>query len=68
MSRTGGPPQPPRCSLARMIQEPPDLDEIKRQGWVEQGILVVSVDDPQLSPFERELIRQVGNSRFGRQK
>jgi hypothetical protein len=37
-----------RCPLARLLPEPPDLDAIKREGWRDQGILVVSVSDARL--------------------
>jgi hypothetical protein len=44
-------------------RRPPD--EIKREGWQAQGILVVSAADPRLSWPERELIRQLGTKLYG---
>jgi hypothetical protein len=35
-------------------------DEIKREGWRKQGVLVVDTNDDRLSWPERELIRQLG--------
>jgi len=42
-----------------------DPDEVKRDGWREQGILAVSVDDERLSWPERELVRQLGEKLYG---
>lgn len=40
-------------------------DEIKRDGWREQGVLVVAEDDPRLTWAERELVRQIGTRLYG---
>ncbi len=40
-------------------------DEVKREGWREQGVLAVSVNDERLSWPERELIRQLGQKLYG---
>lgn len=45
-------------------RRPPD--EIKREGWQAQGILVVSETDPRLSWPERELVRQLGTKLYGK--
>jgi len=42
---------------------PPDA--IKRAGWREDGILVVDVNDPELTWLEREAVRNLGNRMFG---
>ena len=44
------------------------LEQIKRDGWIEQGILVVSKDDHRLTWPERELVRQLGEKFFGRRE
>ena len=41
-------------------------EEIKRDGWREQGLLVVSAEDQRLIWPERELIRQLGERLYGR--
>jgi len=42
-------------------------EEIKRDGWREQGLLVVSAaEDQRLTWPERELIRQLGERLYGR--
>lgn len=40
-------------------------DEIKRDGWREQRVLAVSIDDARLTSPERELIRQLGEKLYG---
>ena len=42
-----------------------DPDSIKREGWHEQGVLVVSAEDPRLTWPERELVRQLGRKLYG---
>lgn len=41
-------------------------DEVKRDGWKEQGVLAVSVDDDRLTWPERELVRQLGEKLYGK--
>ena len=40
-------------------------DQVKRDGWREQGLLAVAVDDERLSWPERELVRQLGEKLYG---
>lgn len=40
-------------------------DKIKRDGWRDQNILVVSADDQRLTWPERELVRQLGEKLYG---
>lgn len=40
-------------------------EEIKRDGWREQRVLAVSIDDARLTWPERELIRQLGEKLYG---
>ncbi|MGE0580498.1 hypothetical protein [Reyranella sp.] len=44
-------------------RRPPE--QVKRDGWREQGVLVVEQDDERLSWPERELIRQLGDKLYG---
>ena len=41
-------------------------DEIKRDGWREEGLLAVRVDDQRLTWPERELVRQLGEKLYGK--
>lgn len=43
-------------------------ENIKREGWRDQGVLVVSDADPRLSWPERELVRQLGTKLYGQRK
>ena len=40
-------------------------DEVKCDGWKEQGLLAVSLDDQRLTWPERELVRQLGEKLYG---
>lgn len=46
--------------------EPSETEAIKRYGWRDQGVLVVSADDNRLTWPERELVRQIGSRLYGR--
>ncbi len=41
-------------------------EDIKRDGWVEQGLLAVSVEDQRLTWPERELVKQLGEKFYGK--
>ncbi len=41
-------------------------EEVKREGWREHGILVVSEDDQRLTWPERELVQQLGRRLYGK--
>ena len=43
-----------------------DADQVKREGWQEQGVLAVAADDQRLTWPERELVRQLGEKLYGR--
>ena len=42
-----------------------DPERVKQDGWREQGLLAVSLEDPRLTWPERELVRQLGNRLYG---
>ena len=41
-------------------------DQVKRDGWREQGVLAVAIDDERLTWPERELVRQLGDKLYGK--
>ncbi len=41
-------------------------EEVKRDGWREQGVLVVATNDDRLTWPERELVRQLGEKLYGK--
>ena len=43
-------------------------DQVKREGWREQGVLAVAIDDERLSWPERELVRQLGEKLYGKRQ
>jgi hypothetical protein len=42
-----------------------DADRVKRDGWMEQGVLAVAIDDDRLTWPEKELVRQLGDRLYG---
>lgn len=42
-----------------------DPEQVKRDGWQEQGLLAVSADDHRLTWSERQLVRQLGEKLYG---
>ena len=45
-----------------------DPDQVKREGWKEQGLLAVAVDNNRLTWPERELLRQLGEKLYGKRE
>jgi len=45
-------------------RRPPE--EVKRDGWHDQGLLAVSLDDERLTWPERELVKQLGEKLYGK--
>lgn len=43
-------------------------ERVKRDGWHEQGLLAVRLDDERLTWPERELVRQLGDKLYGERK
>ena len=43
-------------------------DQVKQDGWKEQGVLAVALDDQRLTWPERELVRQLGEKLYGKRK
>jgi hypothetical protein len=41
-------------------------ENVKRDGWLEQGLLAVSLDDQRLTWIERELVKQLGEKLYGK--
>ena len=44
------------------------VEDVKQDGWLEQGVLAVSVDDDRLTWPERELVEQLGARLYGRRQ
>jgi hypothetical protein len=43
-----------------------DPEQVKRDGWHEQRMLAVYLDDPRLTWPERELVRHLGDKLYGK--
>ena len=48
------------------MRRPPE--DVERDGWRQQGLLAVSLDDQRLTWPEREFIRHLGEQFFGKWK
>lgn len=42
-----------------------DAEQVKRDGWKEQGVMVIAEDDQRLTWPERELVKQLGARLYG---
>lgn len=45
-----------------------DAEQVRRDGWQEQQMLAVSLDDHRLTWPERELVRQLGERLYGKRE
>lgn len=54
-----------RCPLGSLQPSKPDPEQVKRDGWREQSILVVSLEDQRLDYFQREFVKQIGEKLYG---
>lgn len=59
---------PYRSNLAGMMPTKIDPEEVKRKGWRDDGILVVTDSDQRLNWPEREFITQIGTKLYGKRK
>ena len=55
-----------RCALAKVQPFAMDAEQIKRDGWVEQGILVVKVGDARLDTLQQAAVISIGNTLYGK--
>lgn len=56
----------PACALGRLIPARQDAEAIKRDGWRNRKILVVSLEDPRLDFVMRAMVKQIGEALYGR--
>ncbi len=57
-----------RSSLANLIPSkasPEELEAIKRDGWREHRILVISLDDPRFNWVQKQTILSLGREIYG---
>ena len=55
-----------RSSLSKYQPIAFDGEKLKREGWQEQGLLVVHENDERLDWTEKELIRRLGERLYGK--
>ena len=56
----------PACALGRLTPNRQDAEAIKRDGWRNRKILVVSLEDTRLDFVMRAMVKQIGESLYGR--
>lgn len=59
-------PKPPTCALGKFVPSQMDVEEVKRDGFTQHGILVVSLDDTRLSWIEKQSIKQLGGRLYAK--
>jgi hypothetical protein len=57
-----------RSSLARHQPNPMDAEQVKRDGWHKDRILVIAAKDERLTWDERQLVVNLGNRLYGKGK
>ncbi|MCK0507931.1 hypothetical protein [Aromatoleum anaerobium] len=58
----------PKCALGRLLPNTPDLEEVKRRGYYEDGILVIDMRRDHMDWTEREIFRQWAEKRYRKPK
>lgn len=57
---------PIRSSLASLQGKSMDTYSVKRDGWLNEEILVITPDDAtRLTPIEQQVARKIGNKLYG---
>ena len=59
-------PKPPTCALGKFAPRKMDTEEVKREGFNQHGILVVSMDDTRLSWIEKQIVEGIGKKLYGK--
>ena len=54
-----------QCPLGRLQPQVTDLDAVKRNGWREQHILVISETDSRLDFIEQAFVKRIDERLFG---
>lgn len=57
-----------RCPLGRFMPSLPDPEQVKRDGWRDEKILVVRLDDPRLDFVMRKMVEELGEWLYGKGK
>lgn len=57
-----------RCPLGKLLPVSMDAEKVKREGWADHRILVISLDDKRLDYFQRETVKQIGEKLYGTEK
>lgn len=61
-------PRPPSCTLGRFVPAQMDTESVKREGFNQHGILVVSLDDTRLSWIEKQIVEGIGKKLYSEKR
>ena len=56
----------PACALGRLTPNRQDAEAIKRDGWRNRKILVISLEDTRLDFVMRAMVKQIVEALYGR--
>ncbi len=57
-----------RSPLASMQATKPDPEKVKRNGWRDDGILVINIEDERLGWLDKSYLDELGNRLYGKRK
>lgn len=57
-----------QCPLGKFQQTPMNTEKVKADGWRNDGILVVQIDDARLNWVDRQFVLNLGEKLYGRRK
>lgn len=55
-----------RTSLQRFHTHRRDPEQVRREGWIEQGIFAVSIDDERLDELDVQMIKSLAKRLYER--
>lgn len=54
------------CALGKVQTITMDVEQVKRDGWTQHGVLVVKVGDDRLDTLQQAAIISIGNTLYGK--
>jgi hypothetical protein len=57
-----------QCPLGRLIPNRPNVEKMKGEAWMEHGLALFDIDDPELLPIERSTLEGIANRMYGKRK
>ncbi len=57
-------PRSPTCALGKFVPAQMNVEEVKREGFNQHGILVVAINDLRLSWIEKQIVEGIGKKLY----